>query len=287
MNMFCYHLPCSLDEAIALYAQFEKDCVVVAGGTDIVPHMHERQICPGHVMDISRIPEFKGISIQDGYLQIGSLATFSQMQNEPLIYSNAQALHEAAGTVGSPQIRNLGTLGGNIANASVAADSIAPLMCLDAELKLVSANGMRTMTVCDFFANERVTALGPGELIQNIRIPCSKPGTVSTYVKLGKRKALAIVVLGMALMIRCDDNRICTDARVVLGAVSRFPRRITEIEHMLVGQPVNQRTFDACIPVASETVKRMIPNRESVGYKSESVRGVAKQAFYQIMRALL
>ncbi|MEA4962997.1 FAD binding domain-containing protein [Lutispora sp.] len=287
MNMFCYHLPCSMDEAVALRAQFGNSCVAVAGGTDIVPALHERQVCPEHVMDISKISEFKGISVQDGYLKIGSLTTFTELQNEPLICQYAQALYEAACSVGSPQIRNLGTLGGNIANASVAADSIAPLMSLDAELTLVSMLGLRNMAVCDFFAGERATALREHELIRDIRIPCSKMAQASTYVKLAKRKALAIVVLGLAIMLRCDDDGICTDARVVLGAVSRFPRRIINAEQMLIGQPVGEKAFDACIPVLSETVKQLIPNRASVGYKSESVRGAAKQAFNQIISALL
>jgi len=226
-------------------------------------------------------------SVQDGYLKIGSLTTFTELQNEPLICQHAQALYEAACSVGSPQIRNLGTLGGNIANASVAADSIAPLMSLDAELTLVSMLGLRNMAVCDFFAGERATALREHELIRDIRIPCSKMAQASTYVKLAKRKALAIVVLGLAIMLRCDDDGICTDARVVLGAVSRFPRRIINAEQMLIGQPVGEKAFDACIPVLSETVKQLIPNRASEGYKSESVRGAAKQAFNQIISALL
>lgn len=160
-------------------------------------------------------------------------------------------------------------------------------MGLDAELTLVSIQGLRNMAVCDFFAGEKVTALREHELIRDIRIPCSKMAQASTYVKLAKRKALAIVVLGLAVMLRCDDDGICTDARVVLGAVSRFPRRIIDAEQMLLGQPVGEKAFDACIPVLSETVKQLIPNRASVGYKSESVRGAAKQAFNQIISALL
>lgn len=287
MNEFCYHTPCSLEEAVKLRAQFGNDCLAIAGGTDVVPELHTKKVSPAYVMDISKIPEFRGISKENGYLKIGSLTTFTELENEPLIYQHARALYEAACNVGSPQIRNLGTLGGNIANASVAADSIAPLMSLDADLTLVSMNGARTMSVCDFFAGERSTALGADELIQDIRIPYGKMATASTYVKLAKRKALAIVVLGFAVMLRWDDDTICTDARVVLGAVSRFPKRIINVEQMLIGQPLCEKNLDACIPILSETIKVLIPNRASVGYKSESVRGVAKQAFNQIIKALL
>ena len=281
-----YHRPNTVIEAIDLLSQFGENYIIIAGGTDIVPILSkENKNTSKNLVDISNINELKGITLEDNCIKIGALTTFTQLLKNPLIREYANALYEAAYEVGSPQIRNLGTIGGNIINASVAADSIGPLMCLDAEVTLVSSAGSHSMSIEEFYKDGKKTALKNGELLLCIRLSIKQDNSVSTFVKLGKRKSLAIMMLGISLMVHCDKD-VCTDSRVVLCAVSPFPKRIHNIEQLLVGQKINQSKILECADALSKEVEKMIPTRKSVDYKRESVKGVAKQAFSNINKML-
>lgn len=281
-----YHRPNTLAEAVDLLSQFNENYLVIAGGTDIVPLLSKENKDTSKILiDISNINELKGIELEGDFIKIGALTTFTQLLNNPLIKKYSNALYEAAYEVGSSQIRNLGTIGGNVVNASVAADSIGPLMCLDAELTFVSSANSRNMTIEEFYKDGRKTELKNGELLSCIRLPIKQDNSVSTFVKLGKRKSLAIMMLGIALMVRCDKD-ICVDSKVVICAVSPFPKRIHSIERLLVDQKIDKNKISECADALSQEVEKMIPTRKSVDYKKESVKGVAKQALSNINKML-
>ena len=286
MKAFDFHSPKTLDEAYALLDRYREDYAVVAGGTDILIELHDHKIAPRNVIDISKIPVLKGIFVKDGVMRVGAMSTFTEVERNATVQDRVRVLFEAASTVGSPQIRNLGTVGGNLVNASVAGDSLAAFITLDADVVLGSKNGTRRMKLVDFYSDNRRTQLERGEIMTEILfdLPDSRTGT--SYAKLGKRKALAIVVLGVGVMLQVDEQERCKRAHVVLGAVSRYPRRLPRVEEALVGQKVTRDLLYAQLPVLTEIVKELIPGRASMGYKSESVRGMARLAFDSILKEL-
>lgn len=286
MNSFDFHSPKTLDEAYALLDRHKEDYAVVAGGTDILIELNDHRIAPRNVIDISKISALKGISVRDGVMRVGAMSTFTEIERNEIVQDRVRVLFDAASTVGSPQIRNLGTVGGNLVNASVAGDSLTAFITLDADVVLGSKNGVRRMKLLDFYADDRRTQLKRGEIMTEIffDLPDSRTGT--SYAKLGKRKSLAIVVLGVGVMLKMDGRGTCTRAHVVLGAVSRYPRRLPRVEEAFVGQKITRDLLYSQLPVLTDIVKELIPGRASVGYKSESVRGMARLAFDSVLKEL-
>lgn len=286
MRQISYMAPKTLGAALQALAGQENAAAVLAGGTDLVLDIREQRKAPQCLVDVSKLPELAGIEQEGAYLRLGAAVTFAQLERSPLVKKHANALWQAAWGMGSPQIRNLATLGGNVANASVAADSPGPLMALGAEVALESAAGSRRLALEAFYAQGRKAALGPGEVIRALYLPLAQPGQASAYAKLGKRKALAIPVLGVSVWLHCDTARVCQAARVVINAVSPLPQRLPQVESQLEGYALSDGLVAELLPGMTEIVQQMIPTRASVGYKSESVRGVARQAFDEALAAL-
>jgi carbon-monoxide dehydrogenase medium subunit/xanthine dehydrogenase FAD-binding subunit len=283
MKEFNFYSPKTLDEALTLMNRHKDSVSVIAGGTDIVLELNERAHTAKTIVDINKIEELRYVKVVDGIVRIGALTTFTDLENDPYIRENVKSLYSAAYHVGSPQIRNLGTVGGNVVNASVAGDSPTVFISLDVTVVLRSAAGKREMKLTEFYAGSRKTEIEPDELLTEIYFEAPTEQMATAYTKLGKRKSLVIVVIGMAVLLERDCNNICSRAQVVIGAVAKYPKRLPEIEHYLVGKPVSKATFDGCRDMFSNIVYNMIPTRASVGYKKESVKGVASKTFDSIL----
>lgn len=212
--------PVTLREALYLLAEGGEAARPLAGGTDAMVKAHDGVWRPQVWINLQRLrPSLAYIRLDGDRLEVGALTTFSELLASPTLVAWAPLLAQAARTIGGPQIRNMGTLGGNLGTASPAADSLPALYALEAEVLLASLSGERTLPIDQFVLGPGRTALKPGELITAVRFAVQQPGELCTYEKLGLRAAHAIAVASVALRLAPDDRRVRM-ARVALGAVA-------------------------------------------------------------------
>ncbi|MGV8988864.1 MAG: FAD binding domain-containing protein [Cypionkella sp.] len=243
--MSVYARPAELSEAIALAAQGYR---LLAGGTDLYPGAGRS--LSGDVADLTALPEMRGIVATDG-LRIGACTTWSQIA-EAALPPALLALQKAALQVGGRQIQNAGTIGGNICNASPAADGIPPLLALDAELELASATGLRRIPLEQCLLGPRKLALTPGEVLVAIHIPATALTGRSAFQKLGARRHLVISIVMVALRLVIEDGTI-RQASIAVGSCAPTARRLRSLERTLIGTPVAkvQVSPDLVIPALS------------------------------------
>jgi len=243
--------PRSLAEALTLL-QGAPDMRPIAGGTDLMVQITgELAPPPARVLDIWHLDELRGIAIDDGWLTIGALTTYTELRYSDEIRASLPALAECAATIGAAQIQNRGTIGGNIVNASPAGDTLPVLLAADADIVLRSATGERAVAARDFWPSYRVTARKPDELVTTIRIPLT-PGRQLRFRKVGTRRAQAISKVVLALAWRVDGG-VWRDVRVAIGSVAPTPIRAHETERVLEGAPPRETTADhAAATIAGE-----------------------------------
>ena len=235
----------SVEEALELLNSHEG-AIPVAGGTDVIIKIRERKIKQAVLVSILDIPELKSIfTCEDGSILIGAGCNFTQITEDPLILEKVPMLSEACRQVGSPQIRNVATIGGNICNGAVSADSVAPLYALDAELLIRSKEGQKTMPIREFHTGPGKTVLVSGEILTAIRIPFSSyAGHGSAYIKFGQRKAMEIATLGCAVNISLtEDKKHIATAAIAYTVAAPVPKRCPETEAMLKGMEVGQELY--------------------------------------------
>ena len=228
-----YSRPKTLDAALHALARNEGQ--ILSGGTDFFPALGDR---PAHdrVIDISGLTEIKGIAIEADHIRIGGLTTWSQLVATPLPRC-FDGLKSAAREIGGIQIQNRGTVGGNLCNASPAADSVPPLLALDAGVELVSAVGTRRVSLADFIVGNRKTVRRPDEILANVIVPRTVDDAASAFLKLGARRYLVISIVMVAAVVKTDNAGHVTDARIAVGSCSAVARRLTLLERALVGVP--------------------------------------------------
>jgi CO/xanthine dehydrogenase FAD-binding subunit len=206
---------------------------VLAGGTDFYPALGERWPATP-VVDITGLSELKGISFREDSFRIGGLTTWSEVLAAHLP-SCFDGLKAAAREIGGVQIQNRGTVAGNLCNASPAADSVPPLLALDAEVELVSRSGSRLVSLADFIVGNRKTLKRADEILTGVIIPRAIENAGSVFLKLGARRYLVISIVIVAVVVAVDEGRRICDARVAVGACSARAQRLTELESALLG----------------------------------------------------
>ncbi|MDR7402953.1 MAG: xanthine dehydrogenase family protein subunit M [Armatimonadota bacterium] len=263
--------PETLPEASGLLVRYGEEARPLAGGTDLFVQLKTRRLRVPRLVDLRSVPGLAEITYRPGEgLQIGPLVTHARLATHQVVREKFTALAEACASVGSPQVRNLGTVGGNLCNASPAADSAPALLALGAVLRLCGPRGEREVPLAAFFQGPGRPALAAGELVRAVWLPEPAPGTVSTYLKLGRRQALEIAVAGVALAARrvADTWRDC---RLALGAVAPTPllagRAAAELEGTDWGGPALRRAAQAaageCSPISDQ--------RASAAYRRDMV----------------
>jgi CO/xanthine dehydrogenase FAD-binding subunit len=226
-----YIQPANLEEAVKALA--ETRGVVLSGGTDFFPARVDRPITET-VIDISRVRELKGISFEPDRILIGGRTTWSEIASAALP-RGFDGLKSAAREIGGIQIQNFGTVAGNLCNASPAADSVPPLLTLDAEVQLVSAAGTRTLPLADFILGNRKTARRADEILTSVVVPRRLENAASSFLKLGARRYLVISIVMVAVTIVVDERGCVAQARVAVGSCSAQARRLPRLEESLVG----------------------------------------------------
>jgi carbon-monoxide dehydrogenase medium subunit len=229
-----FHDAHDLDEALAVLAERGPETTVLAGGTDVVVQLLRREIRPASLLHIRRLGELRGIS-SDGGTVLGALTTHWELMASAAIRFEHRALAEAATTVGGRQTQNVGTVGGNVVNASPAADLMPALLVAGAEVELVASSGRRTLPLGEFVLGRRQTALAPDELLASIRLERPGPRTGEVYVKVGRRSAMEVALVGLAVRLSLAEDGTIADARVALCSVAPAAFRAGEAEAALVG----------------------------------------------------
>ncbi len=275
MRPFDYYAPRNLDEAVALLHQLGDGARPVAGGTDIVVQMKEgrtRFPYPQMIVSLDRIGELKGIdfSEKDG-LRIGAATTMAEIAASPVVRERYQALAEGAGVVGSWQTMNMGTIGGNICNAAPSADTAPPLLAFEAEAVIVGTTGRRALALGDFFRGPGQTALEPGELLAEVRMPAPPKGTSSAYQRHTPRKQMDIAVVGVGVALTIDGGKI-SRARVALGAVAPKPFRSETAEAALEGQAPGETAFARAAEAAAAACSPIGDVRGSAEFRRHLVK---------------
>jgi carbon-monoxide dehydrogenase medium subunit len=229
---FDYFRPGTLGEAQRLLKD-HPGAKVLAGGHSLIPLLKLRLAATSALVDISRLAELKGITSANGVIRIGALTTHGELAASPLLRTESPVLAEAAAQIGDAQVRNVGTIGGNIAHADSASDLPPVLVALEARVVAAGANGDRTIAVADFFQGMMATALGDAEIVRAIEVPVRRRGDGMAYAKFS-HPASRYAVVGAAAVVNVDGGK-CTAARVTVGGVQPVPIRAQSIEAALVG----------------------------------------------------
>ncbi len=278
---FDYKTPDTIGEAIDLLWKADGKAKIIAGGTDLVIGLRNGDHTPQLIIDITRLEELQKIDEKNGTISIGSAVTHSEIASSPLIKKYAIVLSEAASEIGSPQIRNLGTIGGNIVNASPAADTIPPLMVLNAVGRVASKEGEREVPLSQLFKGPYETNLKPHELLAQITFPKLPSDMRSGFIRLARRGAMAIARMSVAVVLQMEKrkNKI-EDIRIAVGSVTPTPQRMSEAEAFLIGKSPDEETLQRASIKVSETMVRRSGVRPSTSYK----RPVAEALFIRAVR---
>jgi CO/xanthine dehydrogenase FAD-binding subunit len=275
-----YFRPQSVDEALDLLAEQNSQLHILAGGTDLLMQLKAKDQ-HADILDLGMLSELKQIRKAGDSIVVGTTATFTEIENSPLVKQHCPVLVKAASNVGSPQIRNVGTIGGNIANDSPAADTVTSIVAHGGSLELLSkgVNEPGRIHISEYFQEIKENKRRD-ELITAVVLPIMEDFQWG-FSKLGRRKALAIARLSSAVGVKISDEGSITDAIVVLGAVSLNPFRSKMIENAVIGSNIKDGVTDGILKAASQEVEQRIGGRASMPYKRLGVRGPVSEAYHE------
>ncbi len=277
-----YYAPQRLEDLLDVLAEKRETARVLAGGTDFVVAMREGKLNCEDIVALHKVPELKGIQLQGDTIVVGAMTTHTELAKSPLINEKAWLLAQAAAAVGSPQIRNAGTVGGNIVNASPAADTVPALVALDARVKIVKKGGVREMPLEDVFLGMGKTKLAADEIIQEIIFPALDKRTGSAFIKLARRNALAISRVSIAAIVGLSGHEsqdsTFTDCRIALGAVAPNPFRVRSAEKALIGCSFDAGSLDSCVEAAFQEISITLGQRASAIYKKKAGPALVRRA---------
>lgn len=252
--------------------ELAPDVRILAGGTDFYPALGSQPV-PDKVLDLNRVAGLDNIESTDDGWRIGAMVTWSQLTHSDLPPA-FDALKAAAAEVGSIQIQNTATIGGNICNASPAADGVPPLLCLDAEVELASLAGTRTVALSEFITGPRSTCRQHNELLLAIRIPAVEAHARSTFFKLGARRYLIISIAMVSVLLIQDEGGQLSDVRIAVGSCSAVAQRLSALESALLGQAVRSDVVSLVTPTMFDVLTPIDDVRASAVYRQEAVREI-------------
>jgi CO/xanthine dehydrogenase FAD-binding subunit len=282
-SRFAYVRPGSLSEALGHLAEHGAETAVLAGGTDLSIEIRAGRLHRTYVMDISRLEELRAVERRDGATAIGAAVTFSEVMEHPILKEFAPVLVAAAGCVGSTQIRNMGTLGGNVGNASPAADGIPPLLVHAGKVVIQTAGSQRIEPVEEFITGPYRTTLKPGELITHLLIEPLGEGHRANFQRIARRKALAIARINAAAAARINSGGAIEDLRLAVGSITPQPCRMTAAEEHLKGKlPTSSLVREAAEQVSQEMI-RQSGIRHSTEYKRPAVEGLVTKVLTVVL----
>jgi len=270
-------VPGNIDECLQVLAKRGPAAKVVAGGTDLLPQLKNGVLKPGWVVDLSAVAELRAISdAPDGGLRIGASVTARELELDARVRARYPSLAESAALVGSVQVRNLATLGGNLCNAAPSADMAPPLLALDADAVIAGPSGQRRVPMAAFFLGVRRTVLAPGELLLEIALPAPGAASGGHYLRHTPRRELDIAVVGVASQVTLSGGQ-CVKARIALAAVAPVPLRATDAEQALTGQPLTPPQIERAAELAAAAARPIDDHRGSVEFRRHLVRVLTRR----------
>lgn len=285
MIKFDYQEPTTLKKALALLDKHGDHARAIAGGTSLLIMMRQRLLVPKVVVSLARIPKFDRITFHAKKgLRIGAGARHRDVELSPVIKQHYPLLYETFHKVAQPRIRNMGTIGGNLACGDPLTDPGASLIALDAEVVLTSSKGQRTLRLDEFFIDYYQTALEPGELLTEIHVPpATRPGWA--HIKFTPRSVEDFATVGIALTLRAKDGS-CEDVRLALNSVASTIVRAKQTEEVLRGKPITDTRIREMGEIAATEVDPTDDNRGSADYKRDLVKVLVRRAVQQAMQRI-
>uniref|UniRef100_A0A7J3PLZ9 Xanthine dehydrogenase family protein subunit M n=3 Tax=Staphylothermus marinus TaxID=2280 RepID=A0A7J3PLZ9_STAMA len=244
---FNYYKPSNLKELLELIDKLD-DYKILAGGTDLLIDMRIKRYEPRNIVDINHVKELEYILVKENKLHIGALTRLQTLIDSKIIFEKTPLLHEAVSSMGSWQIRCLASIGGNLCNASPAADTAPPLLVYNAELVLSSRIGERVVSIHEFFKGPRQTVLNKNELLKEIIVPILENYGYS-YIKIGRRNSFTLSIVSVATLLKIENN-VFKDVRIALNSIAPIPIRAKSVEEYLI----NREVSDSVIEDASKRV---------------------------------
>jgi len=278
-----YFVPQTMKEATGILSEYGRDIKVLAGGTDILVQYYDRLYEIKRWMDLRNVQGLKNIEINDNHMVIGAMATHTQLEISEEIQRYFPVLSQAAADIGSPQIRNRGTIGGNIVNASPAGDLLPPLMAYQAQYKLVSGKKEMVIPAEEFFLGPKKTILKPDQLLTQIILPLPAEKTYGSWIKIGKRKALIIATITLALVVKMDENdELIEDVSVCLGSVAPTPVEIKEIKEKMIGKSFKKLDFNLLGQIVEDKISPIDDIRGTREYRKDVAKEIMINALEEV-----
>jgi carbon-monoxide dehydrogenase medium subunit len=277
---FEFYQPATLQEASALLREKGPGGRFLAGGTDLVIAMKEKDLLPNYIVDLKRLPALSGIRQNpDGSISLGALTTMYEIETSPLIKKKFHFLAQSAAEVGSIQIRNRATIGGNMCNATPSADTAPALIALGANAKISGGAGERSISLEEFFKAPGQTVLSADEILTEIIIPRTPAGLVGEYIKFSPREMMDLAYVGVAVAYDFEpQKRTCAGVRIVLGAVAPTPIRAKRAEATVEGQALSESLAEKAGNIAAEEAKPISDVRSTADYRRAMVAAMTKRA---------
>jgi CO/xanthine dehydrogenase FAD-binding subunit len=284
MKRFDYIRPGNMQDAIAAL-QANDEPYLLAGGTDLLIGMKTNAVKPNCLIDLKGIPGIDSIEYDNGF-KLGALTTVRDVEVSPLIRDKIPALSEAAGTLGSIQIRNRATIGGNLCHGSPAADMAAILLAMNCEVKIATGNGAKTIGLDQFFTGPNSTVLNRNEVLSQIIIPKEIEQFKGIYLKHGPRKAMDIGIVNIAILLDADvSSGFCNQIMIALGAVAPRPIRAKKAEALLNANRLTSELIQEAAEVASDEATPISDFRASAGYRKDLVKNLVAKGIDQILNS--
>jgi CO/xanthine dehydrogenase FAD-binding subunit len=272
MSSLELYSPPNLNDALRFIEHGDKNVAVIASGTDLLPRLRKRQISPAVLLDISSFTEdMRYIRREDGTIHLGALTTVTDLFDSPVFVGRLSIIREAARLFGAPQVRNFATVGGNVCSAASSEDLLPVFMALDAKVKLIRANGDRTVTLTDFITGKRTTAMRPSEILSEIFFETPVGHSWTAFEKLGRRNMLILALVNEALALTLEDDlQTIRTARVALNRVSgKVPALATKTNAFLEGKKVTDETIADSQKVLASELALTSDFRGSAAYRAQ------------------
>ncbi len=273
-----YAAPDSVEAAVAMIAEAGGGARVMAGGTDVLVLLHGEVIEPDLIVDIKNIPDLRAITAEDGGWRVGAAVPGMELMGHEGFASDWPGVIEGVALIGSIQIKGRASVGGNLCNASPAADSVPPMIAAGAVANIIGPNGARTAPVEDIITGPGQTSLALGEIIVSFSLPARAPHSGDCYLRLTPRTEMDIAVVGVGVNLTLDDSGTCTAARVALGAVAPTPLLVADAAAALIGSKVDASALGDMAGAASAACNPIDDKRGTIEYRVKTTGVMARRA---------
>jgi carbon-monoxide dehydrogenase medium subunit len=281
LTPFRYEKPRSVEKALDLLVDKGTDARLLAGGTDLIPQIRSGKIAPALLIDLLGFTELKGIEIKENHLGIGSMTTIRELERSKVLQVHCPVLKEAAGLIGSRQIRNVATVGGNICNASPSADLLPSLLALESKVTIRNSSGTVEKRLDEFFLGPSQTILANQDILTKITVPKQPVFSGASYLKLSPRRAMDLAIVGVTVLLVLSETGTCQKAHLVLGSVAPTPIRVPAAEEILIDSLSQKSPSDALLDevgeVASQAARPIKDVRASDGYRRDMIKVLVKR----------